>query len=79
VLAADFVTTDEGTGVVHTAVAFGEDDFRLGQEHGLPVHNPVREDGTFDERVGEFAGKFVKDADPEIVAALRGRGRLLRA
>ncbi|MCL6441212.1 MAG: isoleucine--tRNA ligase, partial [Thermoleophilum sp.] len=79
VLAADFVTTDEGTGVVHTAVAFGEDDFRLGQEHGLPVHNPVREDGTFDERVGPFAGKFVKDADPEIVAALRERGRLLRA
>ena len=79
VLDADFVTTDEGTGVVHTAVAFGEDDFRLGERHGLTVINPVREDGTFDERGGPFAGRNVKEADPDIVEALRESGRLLRS
>jgi isoleucyl-tRNA synthetase len=79
VLPADFVTTEDGTGVVHTAVAFGEDDFRLGEAFGLKVQNPVREDGTFDERMGEFAGRFVKDADPDIVEALREKGLLLRS
>ncbi|HEX8052905.1 MAG TPA: isoleucine--tRNA ligase [Thermoleophilaceae bacterium] len=78
VLEADFVTTEDGTGIVHTAIAFGEDDFQLGQRYGLKVQNPVREDGTFDERVEAFAGKFVKDADPEIVEALRESGRLFR-
>ena len=79
VLTADFVTTEDGTGVVHTAVAFGEDDFQLGQRYGLTVQNPVKLDGTFDERMGPFAGRFVKDADPDIVEALRESGRLLRS
>ncbi|MFL5821315.1 MAG: isoleucine--tRNA ligase [Solirubrobacteraceae bacterium] len=79
VVAGDFVTAEEGTGLVHTAVAFGEDDFRLGEQHGLAVVNPVRPDGTFDERVGPFAGRFVKDADPDLTADLEARGRLLRA
>src|SRR5687767_7619870 len=79
VLTADFVTTDDGTGVVHTAIAFGEDDFQLGLRYGLKVQNPVRPDGTFDDRIEPFAGRFVKDADPEIVEALAESGRLLRA
>ncbi|MBA3436605.1 MAG: isoleucine--tRNA ligase [Thermoleophilaceae bacterium] len=79
VLLADFVTTDDGTGVVHTAVAFGEDDFRLGEAYGLTVQNPVLGDGTFDERVGPFAGRGVKEADPDILEALRDSGRLFRA
>ena len=79
VLEGDFVTTDDGTGVVHTAVAFGEDDFRLGERYGLTVHNPVRPDGTFDDRITPWAGRWVKDADPEIVDALRESGRLYRA
>ena len=79
VLPADFVTADDGTGIVHTAVAFGEDDFRLGAEHGLTVVNPVRLDGTYDERIGPYAGRWVKDADPDLVEDLRARGRLLRA
>ncbi len=78
VLEADFVTTDEGTGVVHTAVAFGEDDYRLGEQYGLKVQNPVRLDGTFDNRVPPFEGRFVKEADADIVAALRDSGRLFR-
>ncbi len=79
VLLGDFVTTADGTGIVHTAIAFGEDDFRLGEEYGITLQNPVRADGTFDDRVTDFAGRFVKDADPDIVEALRDSGRLLRA
>src|SRR4051794_25023441 len=79
VLEADFVTTDDGTGVVHTALAFGEDDFKLGEKYGLTVHNPVKLDGTFDERIVPFAGRFVKEADPDIVKALDESGRLFRS
>ena len=76
VLAGDFVSTEDGTGVVHTAAAFGEDDFRLATENGLTIQNPVRRDGTFDERAGQFAGMYVRDADAPIVEALRESGRL---
>src|SRR5216684_2406420 len=79
VLPADFVTAEDGTGLVHTAIAFGEDDFRLGEEQGLNVVNPVRLDGTYDERIGPYAGRFVKEADPDLIEDLRARGRLLRA
>ena len=79
VLLADFVTAQDGTGLVHTAVAFGEDDFRLGEDNGLTVVNPVRPDGTYDERVGKYAGRWVKDADEDLIRDLEERGRLLRA
>jgi len=79
VLLADFVTATDGTGLVHTAIAFGEEDFNLGRRYGLAVINPVRLDGTYDERIGPYAGRWVKDADPDLVEDLRGRGRLLRA
>ncbi|MGH2992800.1 MAG: isoleucine--tRNA ligase [Solirubrobacterales bacterium] len=78
VLEADFVTTGEGTGLVHTAIAFGEDDFRLGEQYGIKLQNPVRADGTFDQRITDYEGRFVKDADADIVESLRDRGRLLR-
>ena len=67
---ADFVTADDGTGLVHTAIAFGEDDFRLGEQYGLNVINPVRLDGTYDERIGPYAGRWVKDADPDLIEDL---------
>ena len=79
VLPADFVTAADGTGLVHTAIAFGEDDFRLGEQEGLTVVNPVRLDGTYDERIGPYAGRWVKDADPDLIEDLRGRDRLLRS
>ncbi len=79
VLPADFVTADDGTGLVHTAVAFGEDDFRLGEQQGLTVVNPVKPDGTYDESIGAYAGRDVKGADADLVEDLRARGRLLRA
>jgi isoleucyl-tRNA synthetase len=79
VLAGDFVSIEDGTGVVHTGAAFGEDDFRLAQDNGLTIHNPVRPDGTFDERTGPFAGMNVREADAHIIEALRESGRLFRA
>ncbi len=79
VLPGDFVTAEDGTGIVHTAIAFGEDDFRLGAEQGLNVINPVQPDGTYDERIGPYAGRWVKDADPDLIEDLRSRDRLLRA
>ncbi len=79
VLLGDFVSTDEGTGLVHTAIAFGEDDFRLGEQYGIKLQNPVDLRGRFDERITDFSGRFVKEADPDIVAALKEKGRLLRA
>ena len=79
VLLADFVTAEDGTGIVHTAIAFGEDDFRLGAQYGLNVVNPVHTDGTYDERIGPYAGRHIKAADPDLIEDLRARGRLLRA
>ena len=79
VLAGDFVSIEDGTGVVHTGAAFGEDDFRLATDNGLTIHNPVRPDGTFDERTGPFAGMHVREADAHIIEALRESGRLFRA
>ncbi|MGB2710503.1 MAG: isoleucine--tRNA ligase, partial [Conexibacter sp.] len=79
VVPADFVTADDGTGLVHTAIAFGEDDFRLGQEQGLTVVTPVDLTGAYDERIGPYAGRFVKDADRDLAEDLRARGRLLRS
>jgi isoleucyl-tRNA synthetase len=79
VLPGDFVSVEDGTGVVHTGAAFGEDDFRLATENGLTIHNPVRPDGTFDGRTGPFAGLHVREADAKIIEALRESGRLFRA
>jgi isoleucyl-tRNA synthetase len=79
VLPGDFVSIEDGTGVVHTGAAFGEDDFRLATENGLTIHNPVKPDGSFDERTGPFAGMHVREADAPIIEALRDSGRLFRA
>jgi len=80
VYAADFVTTTEGTGVVHTAVMYGEDDFNLGTEVGLPKYHTVDEAGLFTKDVPQWHGKFVKDkkVEQEIIDYLseqRKRGR----
>ncbi|HVC39353.1 MAG TPA: isoleucine--tRNA ligase [Candidatus Dormibacteraeota bacterium] len=78
VLAADFVATDEGTGVVHTAGAYGEDDLRLCQRAGIEVRHTVGLDGRFLPFVEQFQGIFVKDADPLITLELDRRGLLYR-
>ena len=79
VYAADWVSADDGTGLVHTAVAFGADDYKLGQEQGLPIIMPVDERGRFREEIPLVGGKFVKDADTELVIELKRRGRVFRS
>jgi isoleucyl-tRNA synthetase len=76
VVAADFVATDDGTGIVHIAPAFGEDDYALGRAEGLLFLQPVGLDGRF--TAGPWAGQFVKEADRDIRRDLRSRGVLLR-
>jgi isoleucyl-tRNA synthetase len=78
VVSADYVTTQEGTGIVHIAPAFGADDLDTGRAHGLPVVNPVDAEGRFVDAVTGFAGQFVKDADAGIIASLDERGLLQR-
>ncbi|WP_422446656.1 isoleucine--tRNA ligase [Thermoanaerobacterium sp. DL9XJH110] len=79
VVTADFVTLDEGTGIVHTAPAFGEDDSRVGQKYGLPVLQPVDAQGRFTSEVEPWAGMFVKDADRGIIKDLKQRGLLYKS
>ena len=77
VIGGDYVTTTDGTGVVHIAPAFGEDDMRVGMENDLPVVNAVDLEGKFVAEVTPWAGVFVKDADPAITHELKERGLLL--
>jgi len=76
---AEFVTTSDGTGIVHIAPAYGEDDLRLGQQQGLPVLHAVGDDGHFLPQVTPVAGKFFKEADPILIELLRQRGLLFRS
>ncbi len=76
IITADFVTMDDGTGIVHIAPAFGEDDYNIGRKYDLPVIQLVKLDGTFPAEVPLWEGKFVKDADPEITKHLEERGLL---
>ena len=78
VVLGDFVTTEDGTGIVHTAPAFGEDDYVVGQKYNLPVVRPVDQTGAFEEIITDYKGKFVKDADPEIILDLKKRNLLFR-
>ncbi|HLT36297.1 MAG TPA: isoleucine--tRNA ligase [Enhygromyxa sp.] len=77
VVAADYVTTDTGTGIVHQAPAFGEDDFETGRREDLPLVRPMDLNGFFDERVPDFAGVRAKDADPGIIKMLKEAGKLV--
>ena len=72
----DYVTLEQGTGVVHTAPGHGSDDFRTGVKYGLDVYAPVDAGGRFLDTVERFGGQRVFDANPEIEAALNERGRL---
>lgn len=79
-----YVTEDSGTGIVHQAPAFGEDDYRVCLAHGViakgtTVPCPVDDDGCFTDPVFEFKGRHVKEADKEIIAAVKAAGRLVHA
>lgn len=74
VLEADFVTTEDGTGVVHMAPAYGADDFTTCQANGIPMFNPIDAEGRFREPVEEYKGEWFKDADKEIARAIKEKG-----
>jgi isoleucyl-tRNA synthetase len=79
VVTGDFVSTEDGTGIVHIAPAFGADDMEVGKKHGLPVLQTVSPSGKFIDAVTEFRGMWVKDADPEISHDLKSRGLLYKS
>jgi isoleucyl-tRNA synthetase len=76
VTVADYVTTEDGTGIVHTAPAFGEDDYNTGLRYNLPMLKPVDDEGKFTETI--WKGQFVMDADPEIIQWLKENGKLYK-
>ena len=76
---ADFVTTTDGSGIVHIAPAFGEDDYQLGLKNNLPVVHPVDKSGKFIDAVTQWAGVFVKDADKSIIIDLKERNILYKS
>ncbi|MEI6476333.1 MAG: isoleucine--tRNA ligase [Actinomycetes bacterium] len=75
---ADYVTTEDGTGLVHQSPAFGADDLQVSRAYGLPVVNPVLADGTFGPEVDLIGGMFFKDADKVLVKQLRANGVLYK-
>ena len=78
IIAAEFVTMEEGTGCVHTAPAHGPEDFEAGRKVGLPIFNPVAPNGYFTEAGGEFSGKYFKEVSEEVMDYLQEKGLLLK-
>ncbi len=78
VVTTDFVTIEDGTGIVHMAPAYGEDDYQAGRKYDLPTIHPVNKSGEFGPDVPDFAGKFVKEADHDIIRNLKERGILYK-
>jgi len=78
VINGDFVTLEDGTGIVHIAPGFGQDDYEIGQKFGLPVFQAIEANGLFKEFAKPYAGMFIKDADPIITKDLKIAGRLFK-
>lgn len=79
VVADEYVTDEDGTGLVHSSPAYGEDDFNTGQREGMPIVETVDDEGNFKEEITPWAGVFVKKADPGIIRDLAERGLLFGA
>lgn len=78
VIEGDFVSTADGSGIVHIAPAFGADDYEVSKKYGLPMLQPVTRGGLFTDEVTDFAGQFVKDADAGIIVKLKHEGKLYK-
>jgi len=79
VIGGDYITTESGTGLVHTAPGHGQEDFLVGQEYGLPILSPVDEQGIFTEQAGQFAGlEVLEDGNQAIIDALQSANSLLK-
>jgi isoleucyl-tRNA synthetase len=77
IIAGDFVSTADGTGVVHIAPGFGEDDSRVGKTENLPAPCPVDAEGRFTEEISDYVGRAVKEADHDIIKRLKQEGSLI--
>ncbi|MFO7534219.1 MAG: isoleucine--tRNA ligase [Kiritimatiellia bacterium] len=77
VVPADFVSTTDGTGLVHMAPGFGEDDYRAARKEGVPAVCPMDEEGRFTAEITDYAGQEVKKADPAIIKRLKTEGKLV--
>ena len=78
VICGNFVSTEDGSGIVHVAPAFGQDDYEVSKKYNLPVLQPVTRGGLFTDEVTDFKGQFVKDADPGIIQKLKAEGKLFK-
>lgn len=78
IITGDFVSTEDGTGVVHIAPAFGQDDYEVSKKYNLPMLQPVTRSGKFTDQITDFAGQFVKDADKGIIFKLKSEGKLYK-
>jgi isoleucyl-tRNA synthetase len=79
VIGGDYVTTESGTGLVHTAPGHGQEDYMVGQRYGLPILSPVDDKGNFTQEAGQFAGlNVLKDANEAIIKELQEKGALLK-
>ena len=78
IIMADFVTTDEGTGLVHMAPAFGEDDYKVCKENKIDFVQPITSNGKFTDEIPEYKGMFVKKADPQIIEDLDAKKILFK-
>jgi len=76
VVPADYVTTDDGTGIVHTAPAFGADDYETCKEFDIPMFNPIDREGCFNDDIEAFAGMWFKEADKDISRAIKDKNRM---
>ena len=78
VVCGNFVSTEDGSGIVHIAPAFGQDDYEISKKYNLPMLQPVTRGGIFTDEVTDFKGQFVKDADPGIIQKLKAEGKLFK-
>lgn len=78
IIEGDFVSTEDGSGVVHIAPAFGADDYEISKKYNLPMLQPVTRGGIFTDEVVDFAGQFVKDADEGIIKKMKLEGKLFK-
>ena len=76
-LSGDFVTAEEGTGIVHTAPAFGEEDYNICKKNEIEMVQPVDEKGKFTKEVKDFAGKYIHDTNTDIVIFLKKKGKVV--
>lgn len=78
VISGDFVTAEDGTGIVHTAPAFGEADYRACKDNGIDFIQPVDKNGRFTKEVADFAGMYIKDADSKVIEFLKKQGKVVK-